>query len=268
MDVTAYRWAERDAILWKDVAASRSEFHGHLLRKDEHLWLVYDSDGAALGDQSEVVSGHIPESDVPVEVDRSKLLEDVQDFMLNDDLTILAVAEGHAGASAADHSNLGVLCRRMILEADSKDLPHLFIVDSRRWACRVTGLAADMTRLSGHMTDTFIDRRQWLVKSWPLLERHHLEVLADRLAKVRPGCFSELIRRIGEATRLSDDLLLGLTVAWHTAGPGARYRCARKVVELLKDGIILHPSVAEEFSDDVIRLKGKEALQAIRENLL
>lgn len=268
MDVTVYRWAEKEALRWKDLVASLGEFQGHLLRRNEKEWGVYDARGTLVGDCNSDFDGNtVTEVNQPVSVDHQLLIDDVRDLLMNPDLTLMAAAEWHVGASSADHSNMGVMCRRLFLEAESADLAHVFIVESRRWPCRVTGIVGDLTRMSGKMSDTYFDRRQWLINSWPLLDRHHTEVFADRLARITPSKFSDLISRACEFAGLSKETAVTLRAAWHAAGPSARYNGARRVVELLRDGIVFIPRAAEEFSEEILRKHGRAVVEILKVEL-
>lgn len=251
-DVTAYRVLAGDAEKWKDVMAARGEAACYLLQRSEDSWIVYGRDGTTIGESKDVVTQHVTEAPTVVSVDRDLFLQDVREFMFNDDLSLLACSEGHVGASAADHSNFAVLCRRMILEANEKDIQHVFVVESRRWPCRVAGVVADLSRMSGEMTDIYIDRRQWLQKSWPLVDTHHFDVLADRLARIRHKYVMEVIESCGDAARFTRELITGVQASWMVAGPGAKYRCVRQVVELLRDGIQFKPREAEVFSEEIL----------------
>ena len=245
----------------------RGEASSHLLRRDETSWAVYDHTGGFVGESQSVTGRHVEEMHTTVAVDRSLLEADAREFLLNEDLTLIACAEGHAGASAADHSNLSVICRRMIMEADATDLRHMFVVDGRRWPCRVMGVMADMSRLSGKMTDIFVERVKWLRNSWPLVAEHHDDVFAERLAKTRSAYVLKLLDDCGEAAGTSADIMLGVKSMWSLSGPGLRYRCAQQIVLTLQEGIAFSPGEAEMFTDGIVDRHGKSVIQTCQKLL-
>lgn len=265
MDVTCYRTSEKDTLQWKDtLAGSLGSPDCYLLRYTLNRWGVYDRSGAFLSETANAIRNHVSEVERPVDVCRAEIEQAARDFLMNDDLSLIACAESHEGASAADHSNLGVVCRRMIIEARPRDLPHVFIVESRQWPCRVTSVLADLGRLSSDMKDVFIDRRQWLENSWPLFAQHHLDVVADRLVKVRSAYFGDIIENCGAAAGLSFAVSLGLRSAWTLASPGVKYKGAKALVEVLQDGMQFRRAKPEQFSEEIINERGKDAIKAFR----
>jgi hypothetical protein len=262
-----YRDSIKRAEKWKDIMVGRGESAHHFLRRDETSWSIYDRTGELLGESQNITNRHIEEVTDTVQVDRSILEADVREFMLNEDLTLIACAENHAGASAADHSNFSVICRRMLMEADAQDLRHVFIVEGRKWPCRVVGVVADLTRLSGKMTDVFVDRVRWLRNSWPLVAEHHADVFAERLAKTRSSYVLELLEDCGKSAGVSSDIVLGIKSMWSLAGPGLRYRCAQQIVSTLREGITLAPQTPETFTSDIVDQHGKRVIQACQKLL-
>ena len=114
------------------------------------------------------------------------------------------------------------------------------------------------------MQDVFIDRKKWLDKSWPLVAHHHLDALADRLARSRSRYVMSLLVDCCEAAGSSASLTFGIKSAWMLASPGARYRFAQHVVFTLKDGILFLPSEAEVFDPDIVTKLGQEVIQDYR----
>ncbi len=268
LDVTVYRASREAALSWKDtLAGTLASFSGFMLREDEKSWQLYDGHGRHFRQVDNVTNEIVSESSGVISVDRGVIESDVRDLMMNDDLVLIGCAEGHAGASAADHSNFSVMCRKMIIEAKPADLRHIMLVESRRWSCRVIGMVVDLSRLSGEMTDVFIDRSPWLRQSWPLVSHHHADTLADRLAKARANYTAELLRECSRAAGLGEELALGLQTSWALAGQGPRYRFAQRLVSVLSEGLIYAPATAEKFSDDIIAAKGHEVVRGYQKLL-
>jgi hypothetical protein len=265
LDVTAYRDSFKEAEAWKDVMTSRGEFSCMLLRVAETSWFVYDRDGNALCQTTNPTASHATLETKKSEelAEKPEVEKRAQEFLLNEDLTLIACSDEHKDASAADASNFSVLCSRMIKEASAEDLRHVFVVSGRDTS-QFDGLVADFSRLSGSMADVFIDRAKWLRNGWPLVASHHLDVLADRLARVRAAYMSELIDTCCTLSKASANTTLGVKAAWAVAGPGVKYRRSRDIVERLKNGIMLTPNSAEIFSEDVIRKNSHTILQILR----
>ena len=266
--MTVYASSQRDALRWRDVMASLGQFDNFLLRESESTWSVFDHRGKPLiASTKGVVGKHVAEASGVVQVDRVAIEREAREILFNDDLSLVSCSEGHAGASAADHSNFSVLCRRMLMDAAPDDLRHMFIVDSRQQACRVVGLMVDVARLGREMTDVFLDRAEWVKKSWPLLTRHHTDVLASRLAECRPRYVSDVIGECGRASGVAADTIIGLQTQWTLASPSAKYHFAQHLVATLIDGIRFIPGQAETFDSETIVLRAREVLAEFRTRL-
>ena len=263
-DITAYRMSPDDAINCKRSMAAMGSYGCLLMRDTAESWDVYDGDGEFIEKSSDVIQNQVGEVMDHVEVNREDLVREARETLLNDDLSLIACAEHHAGASSADHSNFVVVCRRMIIDAKPHDMQHIYIVESKQWPCRVTGIFADVNCLSSDMQDVFLDRVKWLNKSWPLLKHHHLEMLADRMAKTRPRYVSDLLADCGRAAGLSPDLILGMQSTWAIASPGAKYRFAHHLVTALQSGLMFYPGQVEEFDPDVVERYGKVVVDNYR----
>lgn len=243
---------------------ARGESSCFLLRRDEKSWSVYDDAGKRICETSKVTTQYVAELTEEVKVDRKALEQDAREFLLNDDLSLIACAEGHSGAAAADHSNFSVLCLRMIIEASQEDLKHVFVVDSRRWSCRTVGLVADLQRVSDRMTDVYLERFRWLNYSFPLVDDHFITTFSARLARVRTKYFKDLIGNCAAVGKLNPELVPGLQYRWMSASPDDREEFARHVTKTMREGIVGRPSMAEVFSQDVVERHGSEVIRALQ----
>ena len=249
---------------WMKTLVNMGGYETYLLRHGPHAWDVYDGDGKFVGKSKNVVGRHVEECLHVVDVDREHLIQEAKSALYNDDVTLIACAESHAGASAADHSNFVLISRRMIIEAKPADMQHMFLVESRRYPCRVVGIYADVARLSEEMQDTFLDRWKWLQNSWPLVNQHHRDMLADRIAKSRSDFMAQLLADCGHAAGFSGDTVLGAQSRWTMSPPGAKYRFAQHVVSALAEGLIVQPGKAETFNHETIEKNAKKVMESYR----
>lgn len=264
-DVTAYRNSSGAAARWMQILVGRGGFDHYLLRFSACGWDVYDGDG-----KFEVKHrSHPPENqprqrelDEVVDVDRGALLAEARATLFDDGLSLLACAEGHAGASAADHSNYVLVLRRLIMEAGPDDLPHFYVVDSRAHRCRASGIYARVDKLSRAVQDAYLDRYKWLANSWPLVPDSHVDMLADRIAKTRMNFMMDLIAQCGR--NMPHESVTSAQAKWAIAPLGARYRFARHVVSTLKEGLLFAPGAAEVFDSAVVEARGALALKGFQ----
>ena len=243
---------------WMKHLAGVGNYESFLLRHGPAAWDVYGSNGEYLEKSKDVVDRHVEECEAVIAVDRDVLVREARDIHLNEDLSLIGCAENHAGASAADHSNFVLLCRRMIIDAKPHDMQHIYLVESRLFDCRVVGIYADVTRLSPDMQDIYLDRLKWLVKSWPLVATHHVDMLADRIAKSRSNYMLQVIEDAGWAAGIQREIVQAIKSKWISSSPGSKYRFAQHVVHTLQEGILYTPHAAETFDQAVVeRCSGK-----------
>lgn len=258
--VTVYRATEQDIVKW--MRTSRfPNLEGYYLRRDLNDVSRYDRDGKIIAKITEPTYPAGPELEHSITVNHHSLLQEARSVLRNDNLSLIVSVEDHAGASAADHSNFVIICRRMLIEAEPADLRHFYVVESRQWECRVTGIYADVGALSSAMQDAYIDRYRWLANGWPLNSQHHLDMLADRLVRARSSYVTSLLHACGNVAHMSDEIILTLQSRWMIAPPGAKYRFAQQIASTLRDGILLDARRAECFTDAIIKQLGAEAIK-------
>jgi len=263
-DVTVYRFSAKEVDEWKNHMALYGCYQWFLLRSDMDRWDVFGPDGEFIEKRREVVKDHITEVQSRVEVDRDEFLAEGRETLGDDDWSLIACMEGHSGASAADHSNFVVVCRRMIIDAKPEELQNLCVIDSKRWDCRVSGVFARVGNLSGRMQDLFLDRFEWIRKSWPLLQKHHRDTLADRLVNARAGYVREILHDSGFAAGMSQELIQSMITKWTLASPGAKYKFARHMIGILQEKLVFEPGQAETFDPAFIERKGSEIVADYR----
>lgn len=262
-DVAVYRRELDSAKNWiARMAAGAGDCSIYLLRRSEKVFDIYGAQGQLIAEKQEDVIGTPPKRVTKeVEVDCKVVLEEAREALCNNDLTLLACYEDHLGASAVDHSNFSVLCRRMIVEASKRDLEHFYLVESKAHECRVFSIVGDLSRVSSELQDKYLDRWDWLENSWPLLVEDHRSALAARLAYVREAYVTKILNACAVSAGWPNERRIALVEAWSVAPPGARYRFAQHLVHALHTGILLAPHKAEMFADDVIEQRGPEVIE-------
>lgn len=261
--VAVYRQTAKDAEQWM-----REERHypdsTFFLRNAEQDVDLYDYRGKIVKKFPAPAFAAVAESEDYLLTDKTWMLQEARTATGNPQLALLVSAEDHAGASAADHSNFVIVCRRMIIEAKTPDLQHVYIVESQRWPCRVTGIYADISALSPALQDVYLERFRWLSNSWPLNPRHHIHMLADRLVRVRSRYVTNLLLDCGHAANMSHEMILTLQSKWMHASPGSKYRFAQHLVETLREGLLFEINQAEVFAPTIIDSHGAVAIKDFR----
>lgn len=259
--LTIYHEQPSAAADWIAEAARLKPFENYLRRRTNGSWERWNVDGIPTNGGNTLPVIPFQESTTPVPVDRAAFLQDARDFTGDGGLSLIACREGHAGASAADHSNFDVVCRLMIADADTADLEHVVIIDSRKWPCPVTGVFANVARVSPTLQDVFLDRVPWLQNSWPLAERNFHDSLAQRLASLRQSYVCELLRDCGHAARMSEDRVTAMVKNWIMASPRSRYDFALHIIDTLAEGIIHEKHTAESFSAEIVQRRGSAVVK-------
>jgi hypothetical protein len=263
-DITVYRIDVEDAESWIRKSARKLACRRFFLRRDEHVAELYDSDGKLSRKLLKPEYPHTGPDATALQIDRNILLQQMRTALRQPQLSLLACAEDHAGASAADHSNFGMLCRRMIMESGKADLDQFYVGEHKMWTCGVSCIYADVSALSPSMQDIYLERHKWLKKSWPLSARHHFETLANRFARIRENYVTDLLRDCGFAAGMSGEMILTLQSKWMLASPGVRYRFSQHLIDKLKDGLIYTPAEAEVFDPSHVEVHGAEAIRDYR----
>lgn len=112
--LTIYREQPSTAADWIAGAARDKCFDAYLRRRGDGYWERWDIHGQATNGGNSLLVIPYRESTAPVSVDRAEFLQEARVLTGSAGMSLLACREGHAGASAADHSNFNVVCRRMI----------------------------------------------------------------------------------------------------------------------------------------------------------
>lgn len=255
-DITRYHRQADGAMAWKKRAAKLGVYRNFLLRSAENRWHVYNAEGAPVDKVSSVTgpAGVINECVQHVSVDVDRFVAGAQS-VLGVGYRCLTWAAHHSFGSSAGHSNLAVLTRHMITEASDNDMRHIFLVDSVADGCRVAGWFADVGKLSPAIGDLYLDRFKWLEAGWPLANDHHLQVLAWRIATLRPLDLVHLLHSAAEALGgfIESDVHVALRV--QTMPTPARIDLTMKVLDGMEDAILITgPGDVETFDDALVAL--------------
>lgn len=237
------------------------------LRRSEKEVDVYDPKGSHLDNLKAPQFKQAPEIEEGAVINHEELTTEAREIIGNPNLWLVACVEGHANASAVDHSNFMVMCRCLIMEADKSDLEHMYVVDSHKWPCRVTSLFADISALSTEMQDAYLERYTPLKLGTPLNQDYHKSVMADHLARLRYCYVTKVIEDCGYAADLEWDIVRSLQAKWMLASQGAKYKFAQHLVDTLYEGIKYEKGCAEMFTEAVLSLKGADVLTDFKKHL-
>ena len=113
--------------------------------------------------------------------------------ILGDSIRSLTFAEHHSHASSVGHSNMVVIARQLVVDASEEDINHTYLNDSVASGCRVQGWFMDTSAVSQEMMDRYLDCYNRLAVGWPLAHDHHIHVLAQRMATLRPAHVVEIL---------------------------------------------------------------------------
>ena len=265
--MTIYRRRAATASEWIARAARDERFDAYLLSRSSGQWKLYNAHRQPTDGGEFLPVIPFEESTAHVCVDRTAFLHEARESAGDPALALLVCAEGHAGASAADHANFNVVCRRMIEEASPADLEQIYLFDSRKWPCRVTGVFANVANLSPEMQNIFLDRVKWIQNSWPLVVQDFHEILADRLSTVRSDYTHGLLLDCARAANFPENQFIGLRSKWIMASPGPKYRLALHLVETLREGLITGKNSAETFSPKIVKRCGAKVVKDYKRRL-
>lgn len=186
-NISQFHKKPEPAVDWKNQMAKKRLHDAYALCSSESRWDVFGKDGKLVGTRSTITpeSGMYLESHNPVSVDTDEYKASVQEI-LGSSVTCITFAEHHSHASSVGHSNMVAVARNLIMDASEDDAKHIYLADSITSGCRVQGWFIDLQATSMTLTDKYLDRHKWLANGWPLANDHHLQVMAYRMATLRP----------------------------------------------------------------------------------
>jgi hypothetical protein len=267
-DVTQYFRSQEAALRKKQALANNRTHSRYLLRGAQNAWDVYDDTGKLECLCSEVAIDQAQEVDAVVRVSREQF-EAAADAAIGADAHCLVCVECHRGGSSADHSNFVVMMRAMIMDANEKDLEHFYVVESHDYDCRVIGLFAKMSSLSPAAADFYLDRYEWLSKSWPLSNPHHLLVVAQRIAQVNVQGLCEVVDQALQYQQADENARCHAKFVIAMSPFETRRKLAEEMLEILgTEGLEFNGLGAPETFDEVqIAKKSSELVTAFRDTL-
>jgi hypothetical protein len=186
-NITQYHKKPEPAVNWKNYMAKKRLHDAYVLCSSESRWDVFGKDGKLVGNRNTITpdSGLYMESHNPTSVDPVEYETSVKE-VIGSSVTCVVFAEHHSHASSVGHSNMVAVARNLILDASEEDAKHIYLADSIASGCRVQGWFIDLQFASLTLTDKYLDRYKWLANGWPLANDHHLQVMAYRMATLRP----------------------------------------------------------------------------------
>lgn len=266
--VTQYHRKPEPAVRWKKGMVKKKLFDAFALCSSDSRWDVYDRKGKSLGTRTNIApAGLFREVTTPVQVNLDDYVRSARDI-LGESACCLTWAEHHSHASSVGHSNMVVVARQMIIDASDDDLEHIYLVDSIASGCRVQGWFMDSAKVSPKLMDQYLDRFKWLSNGWPLANDHHIQVMAYRMATMRPLQLLEIMMVVGEMTPIGEhNGLIGLRV--QQTPPDKLITFAARLFEGMEAAVLIKsPQSLEVMDPDVIATHAKRIAELYRETFL
>jgi hypothetical protein len=252
-DVTVYRMVLRDIVEWKNAAATRGVFCRFLLRHAPDAWDVYNAAGKLEHLCSDVVGRRMPDQQTGALADTA-LLKSEAAIAVGGGATCVAQAEAHACASVADHSNYGHVLRSMIRDASEEDLPHMYVVESKSCQHRVSGVYADVAKLSRRAQDQFLDSYQSLRAREPIDTEDYARLFVGRTAALRVDYLSDICADAGKIGGLDEEEILSIRLSVGCRGVEFRRDLLDKLLHLTGGRTTVSVDGAvEKLDEDALR---------------
>lgn len=229
-------------------------YDNFILCSSDNRFDVYSREGGYYGRQDSVTaeSGIFAESRKPIDVDYEAYIRSVQD-VLGSDMTCITHAAHHSHASSVGHSNMVVVARQLVLDASEEDAQSLFLADSIASGCRVQGWFMNAKALSEPFMDRFLDRYKWLSRGWPLANDHHAQVLAYRIATLRPMYLLDILMQVADVANLGEHKSM-VSMRFQNAKLDLIIELSAKIMEGMEKAILFPGNNGlETLDEDVIR---------------
>jgi len=248
--ITQYHKKPEPAVQWKNVMAKKRLHDAYALCSSESRWDIYGRSGKLHGTRTTITpeSGTYMEQHKPVVVDRDEYVESVRQI-LGESIACITFAEHHAMASSVGHSNMVAVARHMIMDASEEDARHIYLADSISSGCRVQGWFMDPRSVSMEFMNKYLDRHKWLSQGWPLANDHHLQVLAYRMATLRPMYLLELLMDVAELEWMGEHRSLA-SMRIQGTSPEKLAELAYRILEGMEAAVIIPGPQSLEIIDE------------------
>jgi hypothetical protein len=268
--ITQYHKKPEPLVRWKNQVAKKRLFDAFALCSSEARWDIFDRVGKTQGTRKSITAQNgalFSEVCHPVRVNLDEYDASVQ-AVLGDTVCRIASAEHHQHASSVGHSNMVVVARHLIMDATDEDLENIYLADSIASGCRVQGWFMDSAKLSNRLMDKYLDRYKWLSKGWPLANDHHMQVLAYRMATLRPLQVFDILRKVNAVLPLGEHEGL-IVMRVQQVKPEVLIMFTAKMLEGLEAGLLLagHQDL-EEIDDETIILHAHRIAALYKETFL
>jgi hypothetical protein len=268
--ITQYHRKPEPAVQWKNRLAKKRLFDAFALCSSEARWDLFNRVGKAAGTRNIITAKDgavFSEICHPVRVDLAEYDAAVKSA-LGDTVCRITSAEHHQHASSVGHSNMVVVARHMIMDASDADLEHIYLADSIASGCRVQGWFMDVTKVSTKLMDKYLDRYKWLSKGWPLANDHHMQVLAYRMATLRPLQVFGILKTVNAVVSIGEhDGMAVLRV--QQVKPEILIMFTAKMLEGLESGLLLAgPQDLEAIDEETVILHADRIAALYKETFL
>lgn len=245
-------------------------FDAFALCSSDARWDIYNRSGKSLGTRNSITNKDgslFSEVCHPVKVDIDEYDASVK-AVLSDTTCRIASAEHHQNASSVGHSNMVAVARHMIMDASDEDLEHIYLADSIASGCRVQGWFMDSAKISSRLMDKYLDRYKWLSRGWPLANDHHMQVLAYRMATLRPLQVFDILRKVNAVIPIGEHEGL-IVMRVQQVRPDVLIMFTAKMLEGLESGLLLAGNQdLEEIDEETIIIHAGRIAALYKETFL
>jgi hypothetical protein len=101
----------------------------------------------------------------------------------------------------------------MIRDASEEDLSHMYVVESKSYQHRVSGVYADVVKLSRGAQDQFLDSYKSLLTRAPLDTDDYVKLFVGRTAALRVDYLSDICASAGKVGGLDEEEIMSIRLS-------------------------------------------------------
>lgn len=205
INITQYHRIYGLALMWVSEMIEKKVFDGFALLTLDDRWRVFDRHGNRIETRTSITpeNGVFRDSCEPLHPNLDEYTQAVKEI-LGASVTPLTFAVHHADASSVGHSNTMFVTRNMIMNASDEDLEHVYFTDGILNGCRIQSWFMDADAVSKELMNQYLDIYKPLTNGWPLNFDNHVEILAHRMAALRPWQVISILQIVGEHANLGE----------------------------------------------------------------
>jgi len=205
INITQYHRKSGSLLTWFCEMVEKKVFDGFALFTWDDRWRVCDRHGKRIETRTSITpkNGVFRDSCEPLHPNLDEYTQSVKEI-LGASVIPLTFAVHHADASSVGHSNTLFVTRNMIMNASDEDLEHVYFTDGILNGCRIQSWFMDADAVSKELMDQYLEHYKPLTKGWPLNIDNYLEILAHRMASLRPRQVISILQIVGKHADLGE----------------------------------------------------------------